>query len=326
MENNMSKHFINNVEIKSFKCFENFKIEKLKRVNLIGGKNNVGKTSFMEAICINVYAKNIDSAYTTLMYTTYTREKLAYINREICLKDDISFFENIKYCNVVSNINSFEYKFNKQQGKQEYIFNIYDKNKTFNSREFSYKRILNPSVIFIDNYGFTPKQFSKIYDNAHKINKNIDLNKIINKFDNSIEEIKLSAEEYIECKVRNIEKYIKLTEFGDGFKQFISIIISLYACKNSYLFIDEVESGIHYEKFDEMWEIILSISNENNVQVFATSHSKECIESYMKATISMENICFVELGRNKKDELDSIVMNSESLEQNIKLGNEIRGW
>ena len=42
-------HFIENIEIKNFKCFENFSAEGFGRVNLIGGKNNVGKTAFMEA-------------------------------------------------------------------------------------------------------------------------------------------------------------------------------------------------------------------------------------------------------------------------------------
>jgi len=45
----MSEHFIRNIEIKKFKCFEDFKAEGFGRVNLIGGKNNVGKTAFMEA-------------------------------------------------------------------------------------------------------------------------------------------------------------------------------------------------------------------------------------------------------------------------------------
>ena len=45
----MSEHFIKEIEIKNFKCFKGFKAEGFGRVNLIGGKNNVGKTAFMEA-------------------------------------------------------------------------------------------------------------------------------------------------------------------------------------------------------------------------------------------------------------------------------------
>ena len=48
----MSEHFIKNIEIRDFKCFDEFKAEGFGRVNLIGGKNNVGKTAFMEACYI----------------------------------------------------------------------------------------------------------------------------------------------------------------------------------------------------------------------------------------------------------------------------------
>lgn len=51
--------YITNLNIKHFKCFNNFKVDGLARVNLITGKNNVGKTALMEAIGINVYARKL---------------------------------------------------------------------------------------------------------------------------------------------------------------------------------------------------------------------------------------------------------------------------
>jgi len=38
------------IEIKNFRCFEQIKISGFERVNLIGGKNNAGKTALLEAI------------------------------------------------------------------------------------------------------------------------------------------------------------------------------------------------------------------------------------------------------------------------------------
>ena len=59
-------------------------------------------------------------------------------------------------------------------------------------------------------------------------------------------------------------------------------MISMLILENKTLFIDEIENGIHYSLFDNMWEIILKISKDRSVQFFATTHSKECIESYNK--------------------------------------------
>ncbi len=46
----MGNLILNSLEINSFRAFEHLQIERLGRVNLIVGKNNVGKTSLLEAI------------------------------------------------------------------------------------------------------------------------------------------------------------------------------------------------------------------------------------------------------------------------------------
>ncbi|MDQ2903107.1 MAG: AAA family ATPase [Ktedonobacteraceae bacterium] len=46
----MSNLILNSLEIRNFRAFEHLQIERLGRVNLIVGKNNVGKTSLLEAI------------------------------------------------------------------------------------------------------------------------------------------------------------------------------------------------------------------------------------------------------------------------------------
>ncbi|MFK5977249.1 MAG: AAA family ATPase [Sulfurovum sp.] len=46
----MPNHFIENLTFSNFKCFKELNVKDIKRVNLIGGKNNIGKTSFMEGI------------------------------------------------------------------------------------------------------------------------------------------------------------------------------------------------------------------------------------------------------------------------------------
>jgi len=45
------------IEIQNFRCFEQIKISGFERVNLIGGKNNAGKTALLEALFLNVAPK-----------------------------------------------------------------------------------------------------------------------------------------------------------------------------------------------------------------------------------------------------------------------------
>lgn len=56
----MSELLLDSLEIKGYRCFEHLTIEKLGRVNLIVGKNNVGKTALLEALWI--YANTLSLA------------------------------------------------------------------------------------------------------------------------------------------------------------------------------------------------------------------------------------------------------------------------
>lgn len=48
----MSKPLLDSLEINGYRCFDTLKIEKLSQVNLIVGKNTVGKTALLEALWI----------------------------------------------------------------------------------------------------------------------------------------------------------------------------------------------------------------------------------------------------------------------------------
>src|SRR4030042_5903359 len=45
-------------EVRNFKCFGDLKIAGLRRINLISGMNNVGKTAFLEALFVHCGAYN----------------------------------------------------------------------------------------------------------------------------------------------------------------------------------------------------------------------------------------------------------------------------
>jgi len=46
----MDSHFLTDIDIIDFKCFQNFSAKGFKRINLIGSKNDIGKTAFIEKL------------------------------------------------------------------------------------------------------------------------------------------------------------------------------------------------------------------------------------------------------------------------------------
>jgi len=338
MQEEKNKHFIRNIEIKNFKCFDNFKAEGFGRVNLIGGKNNVGKTAFMEACSINIYSQSIESMTMALRNPKYRREKLNLVKQSYMKEDTKKFIENMDGFFSESNIKKIEFIMENSNGIKNYIFDIDNQKNKINSNEFSYDLKHINNIIFIDSYGFRDKDINEAYVSIQESNKEEELNRYINLFDNNIQSFKIFTEQPIKpkCQVQNI--YRDLNEFGDGVRHYISIICSLYACKNSYLFIDEIGNGIHYTNLDKLWEIILTISKEQNVQVFATTHSDECIRALVTANtkdvktyqlkehiLEDDEIKFIELGRTN-GKVDSIIFDFKELENEVAQNMEIRGW
>ncbi len=76
---------------------------------------------------------------------------------------------------------------------------------------------------------------------------------------------------------------LRLTSMGDGINRVLTIILALLNSKDGFLLIDEFENGLHYSVQVKLWEIIYTLSERLNVQVFATTHSKDCIKSFVES-------------------------------------------
>ena len=320
----MNEHFIENIEIKNFKCFEDFKAEGFGRVNLIGGKNNVGKTAFMEACFINSGSFDLKKFVGHMQSIKFMRENINILLNSTS-SDTKKFIELLNNLDIETNINNTLFKIKEENGIREYIFEFNSQQIVVNINEFSYTFEYRENNNFIDSFGLSYGNIITAYSYIQKQDKEDYLNTVLKKFDKRIESFKI-IDEKPQCKIEGV--YIELTEFGDGVRHIVSIVTTLYKSENGYLYIDELDNGIHYTMLDELWQIVLEVSKKLNVQVFATTHSKECIESYARVAKKLEDeeIGFIELGRNKDNELDSVVMDSEMFQRFIKMGNEVRGW
>ena len=75
---------------------------------------------------------------------------------------------------------------------------------------------------------------------------------------------------------------IPLKLMGDGINRFCNISMSMTS-DIDYLFIDEIENGIHYSVQKKVWKAIGQVAREQDIQVFATTHSLEMIRAAYEA-------------------------------------------
>jgi AAA domain, putative AbiEii toxin, Type IV TA system len=82
----------------------------------------------------------------------------------------------------------------------------------------------------------------------------------------------------IVVKSKNADR-IPLGSMGDGIRRLLGLAICLVNSENSCLLIDEIDTGLHYSTMADMWSFIIQTANLLNVQVFATTHSWDCVRA-----------------------------------------------
>lgn len=76
---------------------------------------------------------------------------------------------------------------------------------------------------------------------------------------------------------------VPLRTFGDGVNRLFGIILSLCNARNGVLLVDEIENGLHYSVQTDIWRTIFRLATTLDVQVFATSHSWDCVRAFQQA-------------------------------------------
>ena len=119
---------------------------------------------------------------------------------------------------------------------------------------------------------------------------------------------------------------LALADLGGGFVRLFGIYLSFFAARGGVVLIDEIENGIHYSVLSELWNRMGSWSEEWGVQVFATTHSGECIEAAVAAFAEdAEDLCVHKLFVNAQStKTDVVTFTGETLEGARDLSLEMR--
>ena len=76
---------------------------------------------------------------------------------------------------------------------------------------------------------------------------------------------------------------VSLRSFGDGLNRLFAMVLSLINARGGVLLVDEFENSLHYSALLDAWRMIFRLAQALDVQVFATSHSWDTIETFQEA-------------------------------------------
>jgi ABC-type branched-subunit amino acid transport system ATPase component len=76
---------------------------------------------------------------------------------------------------------------------------------------------------------------------------------------------------------------IPVTQMGQAFARTLQIYCEIFAKRPKMLLIDEIENGLYHEGLEDFWHGLLEVLDDQDVQLFATTHSRECMVAACEA-------------------------------------------
>jgi predicted ATPase len=318
---------LNSFEVRGFRAFRHLQIKRLGRVNLITGKNNVGKSCLLEALCL--YATR--GSLLTMRQLLESRDEIAYatVHRSWAVRNllwerksledqpDPVQIGPVDFLEQTLRIEIVWYK--EQQGSSGqrqwtltsdqadsivsvpgvrilwhdqpilgYPFEIDFPELRQVSLPKKFKELELPYA-FIPANGLTRGAIASWWDKIALTALEQDVVAALKLIAPGVERVNLvghstgDGERIPLVKMTETREPLPLRSLGDGMNRLFGIALALVNAKEGLLLIDEIDSGLHYSVQADLWRLVFAVAERLNIQVFATTHSWDCISAFQQA-------------------------------------------
>ncbi|MCA2506726.1 MAG: AAA family ATPase [Microcystis sp. M54BS1] len=115
-------------------------------------------------------------------------------------------------------------------------------------------------------------------------------------------------------KIKNHDQPIPIGSLGDGFWRMLGLVLAMVNLENGILLVDEIDSGLHFTVMTDMWKVVWETAKKLNIQVFATTHSRDCWQS-LGELITEEKITDNEITiqRIDREKSQSVIFDPEEI-------------
>jgi AAA15 family ATPase/GTPase len=293
----INQHFTQ-INVNAYRRLRDIKITNLRQVNIFAGGNNKGKTSVLEAIYLlsqlndiasflelerfrgkflsDFHSKWIEKNFVSEINIEGTFNN-TNANLDIRKETTEENIERTGYLNTLvsdaeidgQNLTSYIHLFSNKEPQLHY-----SKTNTLCTAAFTSPYRYNESLLHAAHKtAVENKYFDKVIG-------------FINEYlDPDIEKIDLindDGENRFRVTSRRIDKAVDLTTYGEGLQRVFEIALLLGYCRDGILCIDEIDSALHKSLLINFTEFLQRTAAEFNVQVFISTHSKECIDAFVE--------------------------------------------
>lgn len=307
---------LKSIKIKFFKGIKKLSFNNIKKVNIITGRNNVGKTTLLESLNL-IFSKD-PLKYKYFLEKKFFLSSFYKYNKKNAPKIEIEYKKNKKRILEINPLRTYK--------KHVDLYNLinstssYFSNCKINTKKNDIKgsmlkiydsyssKIYNGVDMYLDNNNI--EMFEYINRNVQDLCVNVNDN-ILYKFNKDFKELVSDLKKYIYSlvdikyidnvlcvKTKGINKYIPFECLGEGVCNMINILSTMYFSKeNNYKFItiDNIERGLHYGNMDLMWKSFLEYTVKYDVTSFITIQSGKMLASLILFLLKKENHKYQEI-------------------------------
>ena len=272
----MNAKHITDIAIENFRGFGRLELKGLQAVNLIVGQNNAGKTSLLEALAMVADSSAIQQMPGLLRANAGNVAKRYF---RWLMKDA----EGVKDGSITASIDGTQnrlwmYKTAPQnvgagmsavfQSPALHIFTTANA-KRLKLRVVSVQHRAPDSLVASFGNAVRKREGEEM---VHAILRAVD-SRILRVRVDPVEEGNIIAVDI------GLSESIPLSQAGQGIYRLVAVLSDLIGETPQVCIIDEIENGIHHTVMKQVWRGLAEISRRMGVQIFATTHSGECLEA-----------------------------------------------
>ncbi len=345
---------VKGIKVKNFRCFKDFELSNFGQINLIGGGNNSGKTVLLESVFVAqsqhpntlrdiqemryLDTDIFDHEETSVLWDGYfyeqdtsdiieleVEEVDGLVRKTICSLKNPSFLE-------AENMSVSYF-----QNEQEYLalsVKVADGDFMTATEQYQPRLVVKHGIsigfISTNKFKHSKQELAKGYSRLEVENNSKYVLEGLQTIDPSIKEIKVIALGEPNLYVRRGKsKLMPINLFGTAIDKIATIILILLKNRNGTLLIDEIENGIHYTNHGSVWKLVFKLAIKFNIQVFATTHSKEIVQAFHEVVLDGDYINrarYIEMKREvNPHRIAADVQTVDLLKQKILNGTNFRG-
>lgn len=341
-----------NITINRYRGIRTAEVTDLHQINVFFGKNNCGKSSFLESVFLLTGQSNPILPLSVNAFRGYSSLQTV---------DDVKLiFYNLDAGTPITIFSDGREQRHLAISIIQSVSKTIDEKSLLETSSQSSEQYFGLKLSFADNYS-SEVVFKKEGENKAKVNVSKQYKETVvaeliparlpigesaaKKMTNIIKEKKkdriLSILRVMEPRISDIvvadktimvdigsEHFIPINVMGDGMTKVLMNVIAIYECSGGVALIDEVDNGLHHSMMELLWKSMIVAALENNVQLFVSTHnidSLKGLDKVMQSGMYEKNVLSAyKLIKAGDDTVNSLRYDADTLNYMIEQEIEVR--